>query len=341
MLSANERALAREKMLYERVLDELAPYIVTLQTNSGAVASLDVLCCFAERATALNYVAPEYTTEAGLQIVNGRHPVVENITQPFVANDVTLNPYRQLLLITGPNMGGKSTFMRQTALIVLLAHCGCYVPASSAKIGEIDRIMTRIGASDDLAGGRSTFMVEMTETANILHNATDKSLVLLDEIGRGTSTFDGLSLAWAVAKQLLEKNRSFTLFATHYFELTRLVDEFKQAANVHLDAVEHGSNIVFMHKVEEGAANQSYGLQVAQLAGIPKSVVASAKRKLVQLENNQIAQHSHQPDMFSTAFVEAPALVHPLVAELETIQPDDLTPKQALELLYKLKQITG
>lgn len=341
VLSANDRALAREKLLYAEILEQLLPFIAALQTNSGAVASLDVLCCFAERATALNYVAPEYTTEAGLQIVNGRHPVVENITQPFVANDVTLNPYRQLLLITGPNMGGKSTFMRQTALIVLLAHCGCYVPASSAKIGEIDRIMTRIGASDDLAGGRSTFMVEMTETANILHNATDKSLVLLDEIGRGTSTFDGLSLAWAVAKQLLEKNRSFTLFATHYFELTRLVDEFKQAANVHLDAVEHGSNIVFMHKVEEGAANQSYGLQVAQLAGIPKSVVASAKRKLVQLENNQIAQHSHQPDMFSTAFVEASALVHPLVAELETIQPDDLTPKQALELLYKLKQITG
>lgn len=341
VLSANDRALAREKLLYAEILEQLLPFIAALQTNSGAVASLDVLCCFAERATALNYVAPEFTTEAGLQIVNGRHPVVENITQPFVANDVTLNPYRQLLLITGPNMGGKSTFMRQTALIVLLAHCGCYVPASSAKIGEIDRIMTRIGASDDLAGGRSTFMVEMTETANILHNATDKSLVLLDEIGRGTSTFDGLSLAWAVAKQLLEKNRSFTLFATHYFELTRLVDEFKQAANVHLDAVEHGSNIVFMHKVEEGAANQSYGLQVAQLAGIPKSVVASAKRKLVQLENNQIAQHSHQPDMFSTAFVEASALVHPLVAELETIQPDDLTPKQALELLYKLKQITG
>ncbi|NOU25720.1 MAG: DNA mismatch repair protein MutS [Methylotenera sp.] len=341
VLSANDRALAREKLLYAEILEQLLPFIAALQTNSGAVASLDVLCCFAERAIALNYVAPEFTTEAGLQIVNGRHPVVENISQPFVANDVTLNPYRQLLLITGPNMGGKSTFMRQTALIVLLAHCGCYVPATSAKISEIDRIMTRIGASDDLAGGRSTFMVEMTETANILHNATDKSLVLLDEIGRGTSTFDGLSLAWAVAKQLLEKNRSFTLFATHYFELTRLVDEFKQAANVHLDAVEHGSNIVFMHKVEEGAANQSYGLQVAQLAGIPKSVVASAKRKLVQLENNQIAQHSHQPDMFSTAFVEAPALVHPLVAELETIQPDDLTPKQALELLYKLKQITG
>jgi DNA mismatch repair protein MutS len=277
--------------------------------------------------------------EPGIHIVKGRHPVVESIAQPFIANDVILNPYRQLLLITGPNMGGKSTFMRQTALIILLAHCGCYVPATYAKIGDIDRIMTRIGASDDLAGGRSTFMVEMTETANILHNATDKSLVLLDEIGRGTSTFDGLSLAWAVAKQLLEKNRSYTLFATHYFELTRIVDEFKQAANVHLDAVEHGNNIVFMHKVEDGAANQSYGLQVAQLAGIPRSVVTAAKRKLTQLENSQIALNNHQPDMFSANIEIVPVMVHPAVAELEVIQPDDLTPKQALEFLYKLKNI--
>jgi DNA mismatch repair protein MutS len=340
VLSANDRALAREKLLFAEVLAQLMPYITVLQTNAGGVASLDVLGCFAERAQTLNYIAPEFITEAGLQIMNGRHPVVENIAQPFIANDVVLNPYRQLLLITGPNMGGKSTFMRQTALIVLLAHCGSYIPASSAKIGEIDRIMTRIGASDDLAGGRSTFMVEMTETANILHNATDKSLVLLDEIGRGTSTFDGLSLAWAVAKQLLEKNRSYTLFATHYFELTRIVDEFKQASNVHLDAVEHGSNIVFMHKVEEGAANQSYGLQVAQLAGIPKSVVAAAKRKLTQLENSQVAQNTNQPDMFAANVEATPAILHPVVAELEAIQPDDLTPKQALELLYKLKNMT-
>jgi len=340
VLSANDRALAREKHLYAEVLEQLMPFISTLQTNAGSVASLDVLSCFAERAETLKYVAPEFTTEAGIQIVDGRHQVVESITQPFISNDVVLNPYRQLLLITGPNMGGKSTFMRQTALIVLLAHCGCYVPATSLKIGEIDRIMTRIGASDDLAGGRSTFMVEMTETANIMHNATEKSLVLLDEIGRGTSTFDGLSLAWAVAKQLLEKNRSYTLFATHYFELTRIVDDFKQAANVHLDAVEHGSNIVFMHKVEEGAANQSYGLQVAQLAGIPKSVVAAAKRKLTQLENSQVAQNTNQPDMFAANVEATPTIVHPAVAELETIQPDDLTPKQALELLYKLKNIT-
>lgn len=347
VLSANDRALAREKMLYATVLEQLLPFIAALQTNAGAVASLDVLCCFAERAVTLNYVAPDFSTEAGIQIVNGRHPVVERIyveqiaasAQPFIANDVVLNPYRQLLLITGPNMGGKSTFMRQTALIVLLAHCGCYVPASLAKIGEIDRIMTRIGASDDLAGGRSTFMVEMTETANILHNATDKSLVLLDEIGRGTSTFDGLSLAWAVAKQLLEKNKAYTLFATHYFELTRIVDEFKYAANVHLDAVEHGHNIVFMHKVEEGAANQSYGLQVAQLAGIPKSVVAAAKRKLVQLENNQVVNNVAQPDMFMASEPAVDLPVHPVISELEAIQADDLTPKQALDFLYKLKEL--
>jgi DNA mismatch repair protein MutS len=266
---------------------------------------------------------------------------VESIAQPFVANDVVLNPYRQLLLITGPNMGGKSTFMRQTALIVLLAHCGCYVPATSVKIGEIDRIFTRIGASDDLAGGRSTFMVEMTETANILHNATEKSLVLLDEIGRGTSTFDGLSLAWAVAKQLIEKNKALTLFATHYFELTRIVDDFKQAANVHLDAIEHGvgdnKSIVFLHKVEAGAAHMSYGIQVAQLAGIPKSVVSEAKRKLKQLENNQIAHNTKQPDMFVVDVEPANAPQHAVIAELEAIQPDDLTPKQALELLYTLK----
>jgi DNA mismatch repair protein MutS len=340
VLSANERALAREKILYEGILNQLALHISALQTNAGAVASLDVLCCFAERAVSLNYVQPQFVQESSLQIEAGRHPVVEEITQPFVSNDVTLNHYRQLLLITGPNMGGKSTFMRQTALIVLLAYCGCYVPADVANIGEIDRIFTRIGASDDLAGGRSTFMVEMTETANILHNATDKSLVLLDEIGRGTSTFDGLSLAWAVAKQLLEKNKSLTLFATHYFELTRIIDDFKQAANVHLDAAEHGKGIVFLHKVEEGAANQSYGIQVAQLAGIPKSVVASAKRKLTQLENNQLQQSEHQPDMFAASIQAEETPQHSVVAELEAIQPDDLTPKQALELLYKLKELS-
>lgn len=344
VLSANESALAREKLLYAQILFDIEPFIAALQANSGAVGSLDVLCCFAERALALNYIQPHFTQEAGISIEAGRHAVVESITQPFVANDIMLNTYRQLLLITGPNMGGKSTFMRQTALIVLLAHCGCFVPATSVKIGEIDRIFTRIGASDDLAGGRSTFMVEMTETANILHNATDKSLVLLDEIGRGTSTFDGLSLAWAVAKQLLEKNKSYTLFATHYFELTRIVDDFKHAANVHLDAVEHATKndkqIVFLHKVAEGAAHMSYGIQVAQLAGIPKSVVAAAKRKLAQLENNQLSQNASQPDLFA-ANIDAPeAPLHPALVELESVQPDDLTPKQALELIYRLKTLT-
>ena len=342
VLSANERALAREKMLYAQILYDLEPFITALQTNSGAVASLDVLCCFAERAEALNYVKPQFVNDASLQIIAGRHAVVESLTQPFVANDVALNPYRQLLLITGPNMGGKSTFMRQTALIVLLAYCGSFVPANVAKIGEIDRIFTRIGASDDLAGGRSTFMVEMTETANILHNATEKSLVLLDEIGRGTSTFDGLSLAWAVAKQLLDKNKSLTLFATHYFELTRIIDDYKQATNVHLDAVEHGhgqeTKLVFLHKVEAGAANQSYGIQVAQLAGIPKSVVATAKRKLTQLENNQV-QNGNNLELFVATPQVAEVSQHPVLAELEAIQPDDLTPKQALELLYQLKSL--
>jgi DNA mismatch repair protein MutS len=345
VLSANDKALAREKMLYAQVLFDIEPFITALQTNSGAASSLDVLSCFAERAVSLRYTQPQFVSEAGITIEAGRHPVVEAIAQPFVANDAVLNPYRQLLLITGPNMGGKSTFMRQTALIVLLAHCGCFVPATSVKIGEIDRIFTRIGASDDLAGGRSTFMVEMTETANILHNATEKSLVLLDEIGRGTSTFDGLSLAWAVAKQLIEKNQSLTLFATHYFELTRIVDDYKQAANVHLDAIEHANNIVFLHKVEEGAAHMSYGIQVAQLAGIPKSVVNEAKRKLKQLENNQIesqqsAHNRQQPDMFAPKLDEPPAAIHPVLSEIETIQPDDLTPKQALEWLYKLKSLS-
>ena len=337
VLSANERALAREKALYEQVLAQLVPHIEALKLNAGAVASLDVLCCFAERAESLGYVQPIFVQEVKLEIEGGRHPVVESIAQPFVSNDVNLNPYRQLLLITGPNMGGKSTYMRQTALIALLAYCGCFVPANVAKIGEIDRIFTRIGASDDLAGGRSTFMVEMTETANILHNATEKSLVLLDEIGRGTSTFDGLSLAWAVAKQLLDKNQSLTLFATHYFELTRIVDDYKQAANVHLDAAEHGKGIVFLHKVEEGAANQSYGIQVAQLAGMPRPVVNSANKKLTQLESQQLQQQDHQPDMFTTETVEAEPPQHPVIDDLEAVQPDDLTPKQALELLYQLK----
>lgn len=335
VLSANERALAREKALYDEVLELLLPHIGALQRNANAVAELDVLCTFAERAQALNYVAPEFTDEAAIEIIDGRHPVVEQIAQPFIANDTRLSPYRQLLLITGPNMGGKSTYMRQTALIVLLAHCGCFVPASLAKIGPIDRIFTRIGASDDLAGGRSTFMVEMTETANILHNATEHSLVLLDEIGRGTSTFDGLALAWACARHLLERNRAYTLFATHYFELTRLVEDYKQVANVHLDAVEHGDGIVFLHSVEDGPASQSYGLQVAQLAGIPRSVVAAAKRRLAQLEQHSIAA-GPQADLFSSPEAAEP-VPHPALEALMDVDPDDMSPKQAMEALYRLK----
>ena len=337
VLSANERALAREKVLYEQVLCSLQSYITLLQNNASAVAVLDVLVCFSERATQLHYVLPRFTGN-GIDISKGRHPVVESITTPFIANDVKINPYRQLLLITGPNMGGKSTFMRQTALIVLMAYVGCFVPALSANIGEIDRIFTRIGASDDLAGGRSTFMIEMTETANILHNATDKSLVLLDEIGRGTSTFDGLSLAWAVAKQILEKNKSLTLFATHYFELVRIADDYKQAANVHLDAIEHDKGIVFLHAVEEGAANQSYGLQVAQLAGIPKIVVNNARRKLAELESQNLHYANlAQTDLFVKPTNQNEIELHPLLAAIEIMQPDELTPKQALEMLYQLK----
>jgi DNA mismatch repair protein MutS len=343
VLSANERALAREKALYESLLEQLSVDIPSLQKIATAVAELDVLACFAERAQVLNYVCPVLQNEPELTIVDGRHPVVEQVvasqSQPFIANDASINPFRQLLLITGPNMGGKSTYMRQTALIVLLAHCGCFVPAASARIGIVDRIFTRIGASDDLAGGRSTFMVEMTETANILHNATEHSLVLLDEIGRGTSTFDGLALAWACARHLLERNRSYTLFATHYFELTRLVEDYKQVANVHLDAVEHNDGIVFLHRVEEGAANQSYGLQVAQLAGIPKSTIAAARRKLALLEQQSV-NNGPQVDLFSNA-QPAEAEPDPLQELLMDIEPDNMTPKQALEALYQLKGLTG
>jgi len=266
-LSASERALAREKWLYEQVLDGLQVHIASLHAVAGAIAELDVLAAFAERAQALSFVQPEFTDSPKLEIIGGRHPVVEGQVDRFIANDTQLTRTRQMLLITGPNMGGKSTYMRQTALIVLLAHCGCFVPASRALLGPVDQIFTRIGASDDLASGRSTFMVEMTETANILHNASAESLVLLDEIGRGTSTFDGLALAYAVARQLAEKTGCYTLFATHYFELTRLSQELKQIANVHLSAVKHKDSIVFLHAVQDGPASQSYGLEVAALAG--------------------------------------------------------------------------
>ncbi len=334
-LSASERALAREKWLFEQVLDQLQPHIAALHAAAAAIAELDVLAAFAERAQALNYTMPEFTDSPKLEITGGRHPVVEGQVDPFIANDTLLTRTRQMLLITGPNMGGKSTYMRQTALIVLLAHCGCFVPASRALIGPVDQIFTRIGASDDLASGRSTFMVEMTETANILHNATNESLVLLDEIGRGTSTFDGLALAYAVARQLAEKTGCYTLFATHYFELTRLTQELKQIANVHLSAVKHKDSIVFLHAVEDGPASQSYGLEVAALAGVPGNVIQQARRYLVSLENQSV-ERAGQGDLFAQP---KEMQTHPVLEKLEEIRPDELTPKQALELLYALKKL--
>jgi DNA mismatch repair protein MutS len=339
-LSANDRALAREKFLYEQLLDQLAPFIPQLQRIAAAIAELDVLATFAERAATLNFSAPQFGDDAQINIVKGRHPVVEAQVDQFTPNDTQLSDARRTLLITGPNMGGKSTYMRQVAIIALLAHVGCFVPAQQAVLGEIDQIFTRIGASDDLASGRSTFMVEMTEAANILHNATDKSLVLVDEIGRGTSTFDGLALAYAIARHLLEKNRSYTLFATHYFELTRLTEEFTQLANVHLAAIEHQHSIVFLHSVNEGAASQSYGLQVAALAGVPNDVIRAAKKQLLKLEQNSAAQNP-QGDLFD----QRPVVVaeepeeHPLVAALRDLQPDEMSPKEALERLYQLKKL--
>jgi len=284
-------------------------------------------------------VRPKLVKETKINIQNGRHPVIEKVQQdPFTPNDISLNSEQYLHLITGPNMGGKSTYMRQTALIVLMAHIGCFVPADSAEIGLIDRIFTRIGASDDLASGRSTFMVEMTETANILHNATAHSLVLLDEIGRGTSTYDGLSLAWACAEQIALKVKALTLFATHYFELTRLADELAGCINVHLDAVEHGDSLVFLHKVKPGTVNKSYGLQVASLAGVPREVVNRAKQKLQQLENNLSDENLLEVVKNSPATTEADT-ESPLAAILKDTQPDELSPRDALDLIYQLKKL--
>ncbi len=338
-LSAQDKSLALEKQLYEAVLDQLAPHISELKLVAQAVAGLDVLAAFAERAQTNHYVQPLFVNETRLEIIGGRHPVVEAEVERFIANDTRLAAERKLLLITGPNMGGKSTYMRQNALITLLAHIGSFVPAERAVLGQIDRIFTRIGASDDLAGGRSTFMVEMTETANILNNATDKSLVLMDEVGRGTSTFDGLALAWAIARALIEKSRAYTLFATHYFELTSLAGEYNSVANVHLSAVEHKDRIVFLHHVEDGPASQSYGLAVAQLAGVPPKVIREARRYLTELENESAARA--QPDLFSTPVViQHEPEPHPAVELLADTDVDDLTPRQALELLYTLKKMT-
>jgi DNA mismatch repair protein MutS len=342
VLSARERALAREKALYEELLDRLNEHLAGLQAMAAALAKIDVLACFAERAEVLDYREPELAEEPGVRIEGGRHPVVERVLdEPFVANDCALDRERSLLVITGPNMGGKSTYMRQVALIVLLAHTGCFVPADRAVIGPVDRIFTRIGAGDDLTRGLSTFMVEMTETANILHNATANSLVLMDEIGRGTSTFDGMALAKATALQLARSVGSFTLFATHYFELTRLAEEASNIANVHLDAVEHGDRIVFMHAVKEGPADRSYGLQVAQLAGVPGEVIRAARKSLSELE----ALQDRRPDLTPQLglFQRPPVKDHPpepdaLREQLESLDPDSLSPREALEWLYRLKE---
>ncbi|HED33452.1 MAG TPA: DNA mismatch repair protein MutS [Gammaproteobacteria bacterium] len=339
VLSAKERALSREKALYDELLDKLLVSLHPLQQCAEGLSELDTLCCFAERADTLNYCKPAFQPQPGIDIIAGRHPVVEQVTQSsFIPNDSQLNDQQRMLIITGPNMGGKSTYMRQTALIVLMAYIGCYVPADKAIIGPVDRIFTRIGASDDLASGRSTFMVEMTEAANILNNATDKSLVLMDEIGRGTSTFDGLSLAWACAESLALESRPYTLFATHYFELTSMGDQIESVVNVHLDAVEHGDNIVFMHAVKNGAANQSYGLQVAKLAGVPPRVINSARQKLHTLECQSasaqeafVEKTSGQLELFNN-------IPHPVIVQLQEIEVDNLNPKQALDLLYELAE---
>ncbi len=331
VLSARERALWREKQLYDALLDALIEQRTELQRVAQGLARLDVLCTLAERALTLDWCRPQLSDEPGIDIQGGRHPVVEaSLDGPFIANDATLAPRQSLLLITGPNMGGKSTYMRQIALIVLLAHIGSFVPARAARIGPIDRIFTRIGAADDLAAGRSTFMVEMTETANILHHASAQSLVLMDEIGRGTSTFDGLALAWAVAERLAAIG-AYTLFATHYFELTRLPETLPQARNVHLAAVEHGEGIVFLHSVREGPASQSYGLQVAALAGVPRQVIEQAKARLYELE--QPRRVAPQLDLF------APPEPAPALDALRELDPDTLTPRQALEALYRLREL--
>jgi DNA mismatch repair protein MutS len=354
-LSAQDKALVREKLLYEQLLQELAPHIGTLQTIAQALAQLDALGALSEHAHKHHWSAPQLVDEPGIDIVQGRHPVVENQIEHFIANDCRFDNERRLLLITGPNMGGKSTFMRQVALITLLAYVGSYVPAASAAIGPIDRIFTRIGATDDLAGGRSTFMVEMTESAAILNGATDHSLVLMDEVGRGTSTFDGLALAWAIARHLIDISRSFSLFATHYFELTQLPDSHTTAANVHLSAIEHKDSIVFLHAVDPGPASQSYGLQVAQLAGVPPTVIKAARKHLARLEA-QAHDASGQRDLFasnnaeqadvtdhsiSTEQLRVQQWTEQLLSALGDIDPDALTPREALEHLYQLKRLVA
>lgn len=350
VLSAKERALSLERSLYEDLLQKLAAYIVDLQDIARHVAMSDVLASLAEHARLHEWTAPEMVAEPVIQIIQGRHAVIEPRIEQFIANDCDLSGERKFLLITGPNMGGKSTYMRQTALIVLLAYIGSFVPAQKAVIGPVDRIFTRIGAADDLAGGRSTFMVEMTEAAAILNGATEQSLVLMDEIGRGTSTFDGLALAWAIAQALIERNRCYTLFATHYFELTQLPEKYPSAENVHLSAVEHKDRIVFLHAVEPGPASRSYGLQVARLAGVPDGVIRAARKHLAELEAQFLPSGGDQMSLFqiTSAYDDTPEIPEQpvpempdysaLAASLEALDPDALTPREALEQLYMLKE---
>lgn len=355
VLSADSRALAREKQLFEQILDFLLQHLTELQAMSQAIADLDVLCNFAHQARLRQWTRPTLTTEVGIHIVAGRHPVVEALSKsPFVANDTLLNPYQRLSIITGPNMGGKSTFMRQTALICILAYCGSFVPAQSATLGTIDRIFTRIGSADDLSSGKSTFMVEMTETAQILHHATAQSLVLMDEVGRGTSTYDGLSLAWACVLDLSKRIKCLCLFATHYFELTELGQE-NHIINQHVTAIESNGNLILLHKVQQGPASQSHGLQVAKLAGIPSSVIKEAQKRLRILEKQQLnSPQNLQADLFlvndedttivdniqTYTQVEPVMQVSPVIEYLNTLQLDDLTPRQALEQLYQLKELS-
>ncbi|MBN2864598.1 MAG: DNA mismatch repair protein MutS [Thiotrichales bacterium] len=359
ILSAGEKALSREKWLYQQLLETLNESLNLLQQTAAAISELDVLNNLATQAMSLNLVRPTLTNQAGLSIIKGRHLAVEAVSkEPFIPNDTLFNEQRQLQIITGPNMGGKSTYMRQTALITLMAFMGSFVPAEQAVLGPIDRIFTRIGASDDLTSGRSTFMVEMTETANILHHATEQSLILMDEVGRGTSTFDGLALAWAIAEHMALEIKGYCLFATHYFELTSLNERFNNTVNVHLDAIEHQDTIVFLHQVQEGPASQSYGLQVAALAGVPQAVISSAKQHLSNLENQSVAQQPlHQPpetkhsartkktatdevqqfDMFAAA--PNPAL-EKLQTLLNDLDPNELTPRMALDAIYELKKLS-
>jgi DNA mismatch repair protein MutS len=359
VLGARDRALAREKELYEELLTQLIDRLGPMQQTAAALSELDALACLAERACELDWTRPQLVADPVLKITAGRHPIVERFSDaPFVPNDLAFDANRRMLIITGPNMGGKSTYMRQAAIIVILAHVGSYVPAERAMLGPLDRIFTRIGAADDLAGGRSTFMVEMTEAANILHNATARSLILMDEIGRGTSTFDGLSLAWSMARHIAARVKAFTLFATHYFELTALVSEVEGCVNVHLDATEHGEGIVFLHAVREGPANRSYGLQVAQLAGVPREVIAQARRYLEALESQRDRaggardRRSPQPELplFASATTEIDpaaaaqaaadsALINEMKAAIEALDPDSLTPRAALDAVYHLREL--